>query len=65
MEFSATYNTDIGIRKSTNQDSVAIRIIDSPDGQVAFAIVCDGMDNPHSPTSLHCFSVYFSKTGKE
>ena len=43
MEFSATYNTDIGIRKSTNQDSVAIRIIDSPDGQVAFAIVCDGM----------------------
>ena len=43
MEFAATYNTDIGIRKSTNQDSVAIRIIDTPDGQVAFAIVCDGM----------------------
>ena len=43
MEYTATYNTDIGIRKSTNQDSVAIRIIDTPDGQVAFAIVCDGM----------------------
>ena len=43
MEYSATYNTDIGIRKSTNQDSTAIRIIDTPDGQVAFAIVCDGM----------------------
>lgn len=43
MEYSATYNTDIGIRKSTNQDSLAIRIIDSPEGKVAFAIVCDGM----------------------
>ena len=39
MEYTATYNTDIGIRKSTNQDSVAVRIIDTPDGQVAFAIV--------------------------
>ena len=43
MEYAATYNTDIGIRKSTNQDSVALRIIDTPEGQVAFAIVCDGM----------------------
>ena len=43
MEYSATYNTDIGIRKSTNQDSTAIRIVDTPEGQVAFAIVCDGM----------------------
>ena len=43
MDFSATYNTDIGIRKNTNQDSLAIRIIDSPAGKVAFGIVCDGM----------------------
>ncbi len=43
MEFTATYNTDIGIRKNTNQDSLAIRIIDSPKGKVAFGIVCDGM----------------------
>lgn len=43
MEFSATYNTDIGTRKSTNQDSLAIRIIDSPAGKIAFGIVCDGM----------------------
>ncbi|MCR5212830.1 MAG: protein phosphatase 2C domain-containing protein [Eubacterium sp.] len=43
MEYAATYNTDIGIRKSTNQDSVALRIIDTPDGKVAFGIVCDGM----------------------
>ena len=43
MEFTATYNTDIGIRKNTNQDSLAIRIIDSPVGKCAFGIVCDGM----------------------
>lgn len=43
MNFIATYNTDIGIKKNTNQDSLAIRIIDSPLGKVAFAIVCDGM----------------------
>ncbi len=43
MEFTATYNTDIGIRKNTNQDSLALRIISTPMGQVAFGIVCDGM----------------------
>ncbi len=43
MEYLATYNTDVGIRKSTNQDSLAIRIIDTPNGKAAFAIVCDGM----------------------
>lgn len=43
MEFTATYNTDIGIRKNTNQDSLAIRIIETPAGQIAFGIVCDGM----------------------
>ena len=43
MDFTATYNTDIGIRKNTNQDSLALRIIDTPSGKVAFGIVCDGM----------------------
>lgn len=43
MKFSAAYNTDIGIRKSTNQDSAALRIIDTNEGEVAFGIVCDGM----------------------
>ncbi len=43
MDFLATYNTDIGIKKSTNQDSLAIRIIDTPMGKIAFSIVCDGM----------------------
>ena len=36
MEYTATYNTDIGIRKSTNQDSVAVRIIDTPEKEDFF-----------------------------
>lgn len=43
MDYIATYNTDIGIRKNTNQDSLAIRVIQSPAGKVSFGIVCDGM----------------------
>ncbi len=43
MEFIAAYNTDVGIRKETNQDSLAIKIINTPSGMAALGIVCDGM----------------------
>ncbi len=43
MEYIAAYHTDVGISKKTNQDSLAIKIVDTPDGQVTFAVVCDGM----------------------
>ena len=43
MEFIATYHTDVGISKKTNQDSLAIRIIKMNEEQIAFAVVCDGM----------------------
>ena len=43
MGFSAVYNTDVGIKKKTNQDSLAIKIADTPEGQVLFTLVCDGM----------------------
>ena len=43
MEYTAAYHTDVGITKKTNQDSLAVKIVDTPEGQVAFAIVCDGM----------------------
>ena len=43
MDFIAAYHTDVGITKKTNQDSLAIKIVETPEGQVAFAIVCDGM----------------------
>ncbi len=43
MEYIAAYHTDVGTTKKTNQDSMAIKIVNTKDGVVAFAIVCDGM----------------------
>ncbi|MBE5944872.1 MAG: serine/threonine-protein phosphatase [Lachnospiraceae bacterium] len=43
MKYIAAYHTDIGITKKTNQDSLAMKVVDTKDGRVAFAIVCDGM----------------------
>lgn len=43
MGYIATYHTDVGIKKKTNQDSLAVKVVDTKDGNVAFAIVCDGM----------------------
>ncbi len=43
LKFTATANTDIGIVKSTNQDSVLIKHASTEKGEVLMAIVCDGM----------------------
>lgn len=43
MKYIATYHTDVGITKKTNQDSLAMKIVDTKDGEIAFSIVCDGM----------------------
>jgi serine/threonine protein phosphatase PrpC len=43
MRYIATYHTDVGISKKTNQDSLAIKIVETKNGQAAFGIVCDGM----------------------
>lgn len=43
MEYIAAYHTDVGIRKETNQDSLALKVVNTKEGNVAFAIVCDGM----------------------
>lgn len=43
MNYFVAYNTDIGLRKNTNQDSIAIKMIDTTKGRAVFAIVCDGM----------------------
>lgn len=43
MKYIATYHTDVGISKETNQDSMALKIVDTQKGTVAFCIVCDGM----------------------
>ncbi|MBQ8209618.1 MAG: serine/threonine-protein phosphatase [Clostridia bacterium] len=43
MNFIVSANTDIGIVKSTNQDSLSVKVINTPNGRIAFAILCDGM----------------------
>ena len=43
MDFLVSANTDIGITKSTNQDSLTVKIIDTTIGRMTFAVLCDGM----------------------
>lgn len=44
MKYIGTAVTDVGISKSTNQDSICIKIADTKQlGQIAMAIICDGM----------------------
>ena len=35
--------TDVGIAKTTNQDSACITVAQTPYGQIAMAMICDGM----------------------
>lgn len=43
MNFIISANTDIGIAKKTNQDSLSVKVISTCQGRMAFAILCDGM----------------------
>ena len=43
MRFIATADTDVGISKSTNQDSIVMKHATSAVGEVLMAVVCDGM----------------------
>lgn len=43
MKYIATADTDIGISKETNQDSIGVRIANTKDGQIVMAVLCDGM----------------------
>lgn len=43
MNYLTAVHTDVGIRKSTNQDSVYAETADTDHGEVAMAVVCDGM----------------------
>ena len=43
MNFIISANTDIGIVKSTNQDSLTSMVINTPQGRMAFTVLCDGM----------------------
>ncbi len=43
MNYIVTANTDIGISKNTNQDSVSLKVMNTPQGRMALAVLCDGM----------------------
>lgn len=43
MEIIASYYTDVGRTKQINQDSLSVKVVNSPKGKIVFAIVCDGM----------------------
>lgn len=43
MNFLISASTDIGTMKSTNQDSLSVKILNTTQGRMAFAILCDGM----------------------
>ena len=43
MNYTIWADTDIGIRKKTNQDSLSVRLVDTVQGRMAFAVLCDGM----------------------
>lgn len=43
MNFIVSAATDTGIAKRTNQDSYNVRIYHTPQGEMVFAVLCDGM----------------------
>lgn len=43
MNFIISANTDVGLTKNTNQDSLSVMALDTPRGKMAFGILCDGM----------------------
>ena len=64
MHFIATADTDIGITKDTNQDSLLIKHGKWDKGEVLMAIVCDGMGGLAkgelaSATVIQAFSEWF------
>lgn len=66
MRYKATADTDIGISKSTNQDSVLIKHASTEIGEVLLAVVCDGMGGLEkgelaSATVIRAFSKWFDE----
>lgn len=43
MNFIIAAVTDVGTTKQTNQDSCNVRVFNTPQGKMVFAVLCDGM----------------------
>lgn len=66
MRYTATADSDVGISKSTNQDSVLIKHASTGLGEVLMAIVCDGMGGLSkgelaSATVIRAFARWFEE----
>lgn len=66
MKFTTAVHTDIGIKKSTNQDSALIMEARSDFGNILLTVICDGMGGlakgeVASSTVMAAFSSWFEK----
>lgn len=43
MNYIISASTDVGIKRSINQDCLTVKLIDTCKGNMAFAVLCDGM----------------------
>lgn len=64
MKFIVAADTDIGISKPTNQDSICVKIAQTKYGQAALILICDGMGGLSkgelaSATVIRSFSDWF------
>lgn len=66
MQFKATADTDIGLIKDINQDSLLIKHAKSDEREILMAIICDGMGGlalgeVASATVIRAFAKWFDK----
>lgn len=66
MNFLTAFHTDVGIKKSTNQDSLLIQQAQTQQGNVLLAVICDGMGGlakgeVASACMVRTFSQWFSQ----
>jgi len=64
MEVLTVVHTDIGNKKSTNQDSLCVKVAETSNGKVTLAVICDGMGGLSkgelaSASVVHAFSDWF------
>lgn len=63
MNFIISANTDVGIHRQNNQDSLSVKIINTKQGRMAFAVLCDGMGGLEkgevaSASVIHAFDMW-------
>ena len=66
MRYTVVAETDIGIRKNINQDSVLVKHAETELGEILLAVVCDGMGGLDkgelaSATVIRSFATWFEQ----